>query len=159
MIFLAEPELIYECPWPSSSFNVFGEDRNVIHTELAEYLRDNFICRFGRTESKRVKKNLILVGSSKLGKTDFIRSLGTHMYHGGEVNYKNWDKSAKFIVFDDIEPLSITQWKQFLGSQKEFTLNDKYRKKLSVIWGKPTVILTNTYPTRHYWGQHYAQTS
>lgn len=33
--------------------------------------------------------------------------------------------------------------KQWLGCQREFVITDKYRKKLSISWGKPCIYLCN----------------
>lgn len=34
----------------------------------------------------------------------------------------------------------------FLGAQQEFEVTDKYRKKITVKWGKPSIILSNNFP-------------
>lgn len=69
------------------------------------------------------------------------------MYFNAQFNLDDWDTEATYAVFDDWEDWSrFYLYKQFLGAQKEFVLTDKYRKKLTVRWGKPSIILSNEYP-------------
>lgn len=92
-------------------------------------------------------KSLILWGPSRLGKTALARSLGQHMYFMGLFNLDKWDDNAKYVIFDDWEDWGkLFQWKCWIGAQEEFDVTDKYRKKKTVKWGKPAIILSNNEP-------------
>lgn len=65
------------------------------------------------------------------------------MYHCGLFNLDEWDGDADYCVLDDIDAGYFPSWKSFMGAQKEFVLTDKYRRKKTVKWGKPTIWLQN----------------
>lgn len=65
------------------------------------------------------------------------------MYFCGQFNLDDWDDSAAYCIIDDFDIKFFPQWKSFLGCQREFVLTDKYRKKRTVKWGKPTIWLCN----------------
>lgn len=85
----------------------------------------------------------MLVGPTRLGKTAWARSLGTHMYMHGMFNLENWDDNARFLIIDDIEWTYFPAKKQLLGGQTNFVLSDKYRRKRNVIGGHPCIYLMN----------------
>lgn len=92
-------------------------------------------------------KSLVIWGASRLGKTEWARSLGHHMYFNGLFDLGEWDHTAEYAVFDDWSDWSkFYFYKQFMGAQRQFTLTDKYRKKRTVRWGKPCIILANNRP-------------
>lgn len=92
-------------------------------------------------------KSLVIWGPSRLGKTELARSLGPHMYFNGLFNLDEWDDGAKYAIFDDWEDWTkLFQWKQWIGAQQQFAVTDKYRKKRTVQWGKPCIILSNHEP-------------
>lgn len=106
--------------------------------------------------SKRERaKCLILVGPTRLGKTNWARSLGRHMFWRGQVNYGSWDQEAKYIVIDDIPWQFIPQKKSILTQMGDVTLTDKYVKKINVKNDKPAIILANEMPQfgeeQSYW--------
>jgi hypothetical protein len=78
-----------------------------------------------------------------LGKTAWARSHGTHMYHAGTFNLDNWAWNVNYAVFDDITWDYFPSKKQLLGSQYEFNLTDKYRRKKSVKYGLPWIYSMN----------------
>jgi len=84
-----------------------------------------------------------LIGRSKLGKTRWARSLGRHTYWQGLTNLETFDKDSDYIIFDDIEFEYMPNKKQWWGAQLEFTVTDKYKKKMSIRWGKPLIFLCN----------------
>jgi len=88
-------------------------------------------------------KSLLLVGPTRLGKTVWARSLGRHMYMCGSFNLDDWDDAAQYLVLDDIPWKYLPSKKCFLGGQLEFVLTDKYRKKKTVRFGKPTIYSMN----------------
>lgn len=92
-------------------------------------------------------KSLIIWGPSRLGKTELARSLGKHMYFNGLFNADKLDSDAEYAIFDDWDDWSkFFGYKQWIGAQREFDVTDKYRSKRRFIWGKPCIILANTYP-------------
>jgi len=88
-------------------------------------------------------KCLILVGPSRTGKSMWSRSLGTHMYFQGMFNLDDWDDSARYAVFDDIDWKFFPSKKQFIGCQSNFVLTDRYRKKKTVMYGLPGILCMN----------------
>ncbi|QDJ95217.1 replication-associated protein [Capybara virus 5_cap1_460] len=104
---------------------------------LSNWVNDNLTTGVERP------KSLILIGASRLGKTEWARSLGTAMYFCGQFNLDDWNADASYIILDDFNFKFFPQWKSFLGCQKRFVLTDKYRKKRTVSWGKPCIVLGN----------------
>lgn len=116
-------------------------DRFIIPNELQEWLTDHFLS------DQRRKKSLFLIGPSKLGKTEWARSLGRHMYFNGATNFKDdWDDDAEYLIFDDIDWNFIPQKKGFFGCQQEFVINGKYMRSRSIKWGKPVIYCANNDP-------------
>lgn len=97
--------------------------------------------------SPRRPKSLLLVGPSRTGKTEWARSLGKHIYCNTYLNAREIaDKAEKslYIVVDDIPYKSFFALKALIGCQLEFTLTDKYMKKMVIRnWGKPTIWVVN----------------
>lgn len=92
-------------------------------------------------------KSLIIYGPSRLGKTEWARSIGRHMYFNGMLDLQIWDDDAEYIILDDWwDWAKLTLYKQFIGAQRTFTLTDKYRKKMTVNFGKPCIVLANELP-------------
>lgn len=87
--------------------------------------------------------SLFLVGASRLGKTEWARSLGTHTYFNSMFNLDDWNPMADYLVIDDIEWKYVPAKKALLGAQAQFTMTDKYRKKVTLTWGKPCIYLCN----------------
>lgn len=100
-------------------------------------------------------RGLVLFGASRLGKTVWARSLGTHAYFGGLFNLEDLDEdTSKYAIFDDISGgfEFFPGYKSWLGGQFTFTVTDKYKHKKTIKWGKPSIWLCNDDP-RH---MHYA---
>lgn len=87
--------------------------------------------------------SLLLIGHSRLGKTEWARSLFNHMYFCGMINLDEWDDDARYMVLDDFDWKFVPSKKQLIGAQKQVVLTDKYRKKTTVKWGKPVIYLCN----------------
>lgn len=116
-------------------------DHFIVPNDLQEWITSEFLS------DKRRKKALLLIGPSKLGKTEWARSLGKHMYFNGATNFKDdWDDNADYIIFDDIDWNFIPNKKGFFGCQQEFVINGKYMRSKSVRWGKPTIYCSNNDP-------------
>jgi hypothetical protein len=99
-------------------------------------------------------RSLILHGASKLGKTDFARSLGKYCFFRGTFNQRTLVSTGienlDYIIWDDVSwkdnALKDDQYKNWLGGQDEFTISDKYAKKIDVTWSKPCIFLCNGDP-------------
>lgn len=81
-----------------------------------------------------------------MGKTEWARSLGSHMYFNNLFNLTDWNSDADYLILDDIDFEWIPNKKGWFGAQKSFVLTDKYKGKRTVAWGKPLIYLTNDYP-------------
>ena len=93
-------------------------------------------------------KSLILWGGTRTGKTLYARSLGHHAYYNLQFNMDDFSNDCKYAVFDDIQG-GFEYWhsyKGWLGAQKQFVITDKYRKKRTIHWGKPSIMCTNDDP-------------
>lgn len=54
-------------------------------------------------------------------------------------------ETATHLVVDDCD-LSFEKfqlWKPFVGCQKNIVITDKYRPKMFLKWGKPTIFISN----------------
>lgn len=86
----------------------------------------------------------MVIGGSRLGKTEWARSLGVHNYWCGQFNMDGFREDVKYAVFDDFGGFKFfPMWKCWMGAQKEFSMTDKYRKKATVKWGKASIWLCN----------------
>ena len=102
----------------------------------------------------RRPRSLILYGASKLGKTDFSRCLGPHCRFRGTFNQRTLVsigiENIDYIIWDDVswkdEALKDERYKNWMGGQDDFTISDKYAKKIDVVWGKPCIFLSNRDP-------------
>jgi hypothetical protein len=82
-----------------------------------------------------------------MGKTEWARSHGSHMYFNTMLNLEDWNSEVDYIILDDFNIEFLPNYKCFFGAQKEFTLTDKYKRKKTVTWGKPLIWLGNQDPT------------
>ena len=90
------------------------------------------------------RKSLFLGGPTRIGKTEWARSLGRHVYWNGTIDASMWDDEARYVIFDDFEWKFMPFKKQFIGCQLEFAITDKYcRKRTIKRWGKPAIIIYN----------------
>lgn len=89
------------------------------------------------------KRSLILIGPSRTGKTEWARCLGSHFYMNGYWNMGCYRAEAEYGIFDDIEYGTFKYFKQFMGSQAEFTASDKYKPNGVIRFGKPCIWICN----------------
>lgn len=47
------------------------------------------------------------------------------------------------MILDDFDWDRLINFKQLLGCQKTIILTDKYTKKKTLVWGKPTIYICN----------------
>lgn len=91
-------------------------------------------------------KCLILVGASRLGKTQLARAFGDHIYvcnMWSVDDFMGWDWSG-YVVFDDIPWKSlVNSYKAWMGAQRDFYVTDKYRKKCRMEGGAPLILCCN----------------
>lgn len=69
------------------------------------------------------------------------------MYFNGAFNLDKWCDSVEYAIFDDFADWTkFISYKQFLGGQQEFEISDKYKRKRTVTWSKPCIVLSNILP-------------
>jgi hypothetical protein len=103
---------------------------------------------------KKRPHSIIAFGGSRLGKTDWARSLGPHVYFRGTFNLKTLlaigAENVDYMIWDDVSwkdsALKDENYKNWMGGQDKFTVTDKYRGKVDVTWGKPAIFLSNRNP-------------
>lgn len=92
-------------------------------------------------------KTIVLLGAAKLGKTEWARCHGKHIYSRGTVIYDdflNQREGATYCVIDDLWSWEFTYLKDFIGGQPEVVIGGKYRIPKKLNWGLQTIICTNT---------------
>nr|QCX29445.1 Replication-associated protein [Plant associated genomovirus 9] len=100
-------------------------------------------------ENVRRPKGLVLFGATRLGKTVWARSLGTHFHCGGLWNMSEFNESVEYAVFDDMVGglrAGYFNYKDWMGGQSNFAVLDKFMNKRSIRWGKPTIFICNEDP-------------
>jgi hypothetical protein len=123
-------------------------------------------------------KTLVVWGPSRTGKTSWARSLGRHSYLGYAWSVKQVHEDNDYIVIDDIDMSNFKLWQPFIGvfgtslketylpylagAQKQFTVTDKYTRKITLEnWGKPCIWLNNQNPMEipalPHWQYEYLQ--
>jgi hypothetical protein len=125
-----KPPKAYESP-----FNTFINIRPEMDSFHSELLRP-------RNPSIR-DKGLVIIGPTRLGKTAWARSLGTHTYFCGQLNWDRHSTDARYAIIDDVPMQYITKKTQIFGCQQEFETAQKYQKVKSISWGIPVIYLTN----------------
>ena len=125
----------------------FPERKDVYEPEFTEFVvprmvRNWYEENFGERKPNR-PTSLLLVGPTRRGKTEWARSLGKHIYWNGYYDLNIWEDEAEYVVLDDMPYSRIPIPKSFLGCQKNFTMTDKYRKKIQVKGSKPVIWLVN----------------
>ncbi len=94
-------------------------------------------------------KCLFMIGSSKLGKTHWARSVvDPHVYWKGMVNLDKWNPDAKLLICDDIDWEYMPCAKSYLTAGGEAEVTDKYRKKKTINVNMPAMFLCNDMPKR-----------
>lgn len=116
---------------------------------IPQELHDWYGGNFERPRPDR-PKSLVLVGDSRLGKTQWARSLGIHAYMKGSWNAEKFKVSYDYIVIDDVD---LSYWfrdggdksvaKAFFGCNGEAEVTGKYIKTFTVRLGCPVIFLMN----------------
>lgn len=93
--------------------------------------------------------SICVVGPSRLGKTEWARSLGRHAYLNSIFAPGVVTSDAEYLVIDDC---GWKDWRQtmkpWIGAQKEITVRPLYHAAVTVSWGKPCIILANDIPDK-----------
>jgi len=94
--------------------------------------------------------SLVLGGPSRLGKTQWARSLGDHAYIANMWNLDAFNNKPTsfwtngYVIFDDINWDSLKgSAKSWFGAQTNFSVSDKYRHKRTIPGGIPAIYLCN----------------
>jgi hypothetical protein len=74
----------------------------------------------------------VLYGGSRVGKTEWVRSLGRHTYWQGVIDPKRWDAQARYVVVDDVPFRFLNAWKQILGKKNGWTMLEAFQEYLTV---------------------------
>lgn len=89
-------------------------------------------------------KSLVLIGPSRIGKTQWARSLGSHAYVATTWDLSSFDSPFSYVVFDDVPWTNFAHYaKAFFGCQRDFSVSDKYRKKKRITGGVPCIYCVN----------------
>lgn len=94
-------------------------------------------------------KTLIMVGPTRLGKTQWARSLGDCALMNGNFDLSQLDEDRQYVIMEDFDRHKCgDQWifrkyKSLFGGQEVICLTDKYTKKRSIKWGKPLIYICN----------------
>lgn len=119
--------------WVKNNLKPFIENRT-----NQEWLKNNRHTR---------PKSLIWIGPTQIGKTSIVRSTcDNNYYQFGFDGMEDFDSNKPITILDDFSkkvPTFIPNWKCWLGSQTDFTINPKYGRRRRVEWGHPTVFLNN----------------
>lgn len=117
------------------------------------------------TDNIGIKKRrypiLVVEGKSQLGKTEWARSLGPHIYWKGNTNAKDLIENveAQFLIIDDIAfgdlPKGFDK-SVCLGSGK-MVVTDKYLHKETIVWNKPCIFLCNNQGSMPWYTDEYWQ--
>lgn len=78
--------------------------------------------------------SLVLEGQSHTGKTAWARSLGTHNYICGHLDFNlvTFRNDVLYNMIDDVAPhyLRLKHWKELIGAQCDWQTNCKYAKQV-----------------------------
>jgi hypothetical protein len=85
-----------------------------------------------------------------MGKTEWARSLGKHIYWMGMKDLNTWDHDAEYLVMDDMPWEFVPDKKAFFGAQRTVSLTAKFKRIRTYDWGKPLIFLCNYNPW-HCW--------
>lgn len=94
--------------------------------------------------------SLCLCGPSRMGKTEWARSIARHSYFAEMFNLEDLDEEGRYAIFDDFKINFIPAYKGWFGGQRQFTVTDKYKHKKTIIWGKPSIFLCNIDRLPHF---------
>ena len=86
---------------------------------------------------------LILIGGSRLGKTEWAQSFGRPDVITSRWNIKKIQAGSSHLVINDVDIASFPYWREVLGCQVQFNATDKFVHTLSVNFNRPTIWTCN----------------
>ena len=112
-------------------------------------------------------KTLILVGPTRMGKTQWSRSLGNVCYWENMIDLRllrirDNATPKEYIVLSDVPKNKIGDrwvWEHYdalFKGQEDLTMTDKYVPKQMFRWGKPFIYLCNTFDYNDIYDTPYA---
>lgn len=85
-----------------------------------------------------------------MGKTEWARSLGSHIYFCGIYSASEAFRAheVEYAIFDDLQGgmKFFFGFKNWLGCQQQFQVKALYKDPVLITWGKPCILLSNTDP-------------
>ena len=87
---------------------------------------------------------LVIWGPSRMGKTQWARSLGVHDYMKGNMNPDGFTDTCAYRIFDDFNDMKKIDWRSYIGGDP-FIITGKYIKP-RLVMPKPTIIISNYLP-------------
>nr|ALR86775.1 Rep [Turnip curly top virus] len=144
-------------PPPVGYIPKYNHTQFVLTDDILDWLEANFYLEEGITPAGPSKykviptidrpKSIIIEGPSRTGKTLWARSLGSHNYITGHLDFSTrvYNDDVTYNVIDDVDPqyLKMKHWKHLIGAQKEWQTNLKYGKPRIIKGGIPSIILCN----------------
>ena len=92
-------------------------------------------------------KSLIWIGPTQIAKTTVVRSTcDCNYYQFGFDGMEDFQSNKPLTIIDDFAKKVVNflpNWKCWLGSQTDFTINPKYGRRKRIEWGHPCAFLNN----------------
>nr|CAG8683419.1 10651_t:CDS:1 [Entrophospora candida]CAG8687549.1 3003_t:CDS:1 [Entrophospora candida] len=119
----------------------------IIPSNLQQWVNENIL-----TKNKERYKSLLLIGKSRIGKTELMRTYGKHVYWCNTHNLATWDDDAEYVILDNFQwnfnkgeykTTKFDTYKGMIGCQKQFEMTDKYQPKKTINGSIPCIILCN----------------
>ncbi|UTQ50857.1 MAG: replicase [Calystegia geminivirus 1] len=129
------PPALFVSQWNPSSFRVPSTIADWIASSI--FAGDNAAARPERPRS------IIIEGPTRIGKTEWARSLGPHNYLAGDLDFNSrvFRNDVAYNVIDNVAPssLKLKHWKELIGAKRDWQGNCRYQIK----GGIPAIVLCN----------------
>lgn len=110
-----------------------------VSKRMLQWRRRNFPVKGGGRPT-----SLVLVGPSKVGKTEWATSFGNPAIMNGGWNLDELlREDVTHLVINDIDVTDFPHKRDLAGCQEYITATGKYRQELTVKWGKPVIWTCN----------------
>lgn len=91
--------------------------------------------------------SLILEGPSRTGKMTWARSLGSHNYICGHLDFNlaTFHNDVLYNIIDDVAPsyLRLKHWRELIDAQQAWKINCKYSKPVWIKRGISSILICN----------------